>query len=187
MGPKRIRSEGGSGGKLGHSNMEHWAYTYEIKDAARTRRRIDDKVLVREQNPASLVALDFLDLDMSDVEAKILTSLVAGKNLEVNGQPACEQFAIILVNVLRTLPTARHTKHWDLDDLSCDAVKQSGQVVALRGTSNWLSGGEGCEQFRIDILTQTPLLYSFKFTKTATSEQVLYVGKTPTGWIVNGP
>ncbi len=35
-------SEGGSGGKRGHSNMEHWGDTAEVKDAARTRRRIDD-------------------------------------------------------------------------------------------------------------------------------------------------
>jgi hypothetical protein len=34
MGLKKIRSEGGSGGKRGHSNMEHWAYTSEVKDAA---------------------------------------------------------------------------------------------------------------------------------------------------------
>ena len=31
--------EGGQGGKLGHSNMTHWAYTEEIKDASRKLRR----------------------------------------------------------------------------------------------------------------------------------------------------
>ena len=35
-------SEGGSGGKRGHSAMEHWAHTDEIKDAARATRRQDD-------------------------------------------------------------------------------------------------------------------------------------------------
>ena len=49
MGLKKIRSEGGSGGKRGHSNMEHWAYTAEVKDAARVRRRVDDKQAVRQQ------------------------------------------------------------------------------------------------------------------------------------------
>ena len=48
MGLKKIRSEGGSGGRRGHSNMTHWAYTHEIKAAARTQRRADDKRLVRE-------------------------------------------------------------------------------------------------------------------------------------------
>ena len=48
MGLKKIRSEGGSGGKRGHSNMEHWAYTDEIKTAARSQRRIEDKHAVRK-------------------------------------------------------------------------------------------------------------------------------------------
>jgi putative addiction module component (TIGR02574 family) len=48
MGLKKIRSEGGSGGRRGHSNMEHWAYTDEIKTAARSQRRIEDKRAVRE-------------------------------------------------------------------------------------------------------------------------------------------
>lgn len=39
---KKVPSEGGSGGKRGHSGMEHWAYTQEIKDAARRKRRQDD-------------------------------------------------------------------------------------------------------------------------------------------------
>ncbi len=41
-------TEGGSGGKRGHSGMEHWEYTAEIKDAARTHRRIVDKAVVDE-------------------------------------------------------------------------------------------------------------------------------------------
>lgn len=41
-------SEGGSGGKRGHSNMEHWVYNDEIKDASRRRRRLDDDAVVRE-------------------------------------------------------------------------------------------------------------------------------------------
>lgn len=42
-GTKKTPTEGGSGGKRGHSNMEHWVYTAEIKDAARVQRRIADK------------------------------------------------------------------------------------------------------------------------------------------------
>lgn len=37
-------TEGGSGGKRGHSNMEHWEYTEEIKRSNRSKRRRDDKV-----------------------------------------------------------------------------------------------------------------------------------------------
>ncbi len=40
---KNVPTEGGSGGKRGHSNMEHWARTEEIKDAARIQRRRRDR------------------------------------------------------------------------------------------------------------------------------------------------
>jgi hypothetical protein len=42
-GLKKVPTEGGSGGKRGHSGMEHWAQTAEIKDAARIQRRIADR------------------------------------------------------------------------------------------------------------------------------------------------
>ena len=42
-------SEGGSGGKLGHSNQDHWAYTAEVKEGMRRRRRANDKKAVDEQ------------------------------------------------------------------------------------------------------------------------------------------
>lgn len=40
---KRIPAEGGSGGGRGHSAMEHWMKTAEIKDAARVVRRRTDR------------------------------------------------------------------------------------------------------------------------------------------------
>jgi len=46
MGNPKGPSEGGSGGKRGHSNMEHWGYTDEVKRAARKRRRLDSRKLV---------------------------------------------------------------------------------------------------------------------------------------------
>ncbi len=48
MGLKKIPSEGGSGGKRGHSGMEHWFTTAEIKDAARRQRRVTDNQLEHE-------------------------------------------------------------------------------------------------------------------------------------------
>jgi hypothetical protein len=49
MGLKKGPSEGGSGGKLGHSGMDHWGYTDEVKETARRRRRIEDKEAIKEQ------------------------------------------------------------------------------------------------------------------------------------------
>lgn len=42
-------TEGGSGGKRGHSNMEHWGYTDEVKQASRRRRRLEDKQSVASE------------------------------------------------------------------------------------------------------------------------------------------
>lgn len=44
---KKTKTEGGSGGKRGHSSMNHWVKTDEIKDATRTQRRIDDTKLAQ--------------------------------------------------------------------------------------------------------------------------------------------
>lgn len=44
---KGYKSEGGSGGKRGHSNMTHWDKTAQVKRLARKARRANDK---REAN-----------------------------------------------------------------------------------------------------------------------------------------
>jgi hypothetical protein len=41
-------ADAGQGGKRGHSNMEHWEDTEEIKSAARKRRRSEGKAEIRE-------------------------------------------------------------------------------------------------------------------------------------------
>lgn len=43
MGTNKGPTEGGSGGKRGHSNMEHWNTTEELKDSSKTRRRNKEK------------------------------------------------------------------------------------------------------------------------------------------------
>jgi len=41
-------TEGGSGGKRGHSNMEHWVYSHEVKRASKKRRRLESKKKIGE-------------------------------------------------------------------------------------------------------------------------------------------
>lgn len=48
MGTLKLKSSGGSGGKRGHSNMDHWFFNDETKTAARTQRRIEGKKASRE-------------------------------------------------------------------------------------------------------------------------------------------
>ena len=45
-GLKHHKTEGGQGGRRGHSNMDHWVTTAEIKDATRGRRRREDKAAI---------------------------------------------------------------------------------------------------------------------------------------------
>jgi len=42
------KTEGGSGGKKGHSNMNHWDFTEDIKESTKSLRRIKGKEEVRE-------------------------------------------------------------------------------------------------------------------------------------------
>lgn len=46
---RNVPSEGGAGGRLGHSNMDHWDYTGDIKKAARAVRRREDHLEVAAQ------------------------------------------------------------------------------------------------------------------------------------------
>ena len=48
MGILKGKPDGGQGGKRGHSNMDHWVFTEEIKEASRKRRRISAKLELTE-------------------------------------------------------------------------------------------------------------------------------------------
>lgn len=48
FGAKKNKTEGGSGGKRGHSNMCHWETTEEIKEKSKIRRRQIDKEAIKE-------------------------------------------------------------------------------------------------------------------------------------------
>lgn len=43
------KTEGGSGGKRGHSNMEHWETTGEIKAHTRISRRRQNRMAIEEE------------------------------------------------------------------------------------------------------------------------------------------
>ena len=38
------RADAGQGGKRGHSNMDHWVFNDEVKEAARKQRRLQAKI-----------------------------------------------------------------------------------------------------------------------------------------------
>ena len=41
-------ADAGQGGKRGHSNMDHWEFNDEIKEAARKRRRLAARIEVKD-------------------------------------------------------------------------------------------------------------------------------------------
>lgn len=45
----KMKIEGGSGGKRGHSNMTHWTGTEEIKAVTKRLRRAESKLVIRQQ------------------------------------------------------------------------------------------------------------------------------------------
>ena len=49
MSTDKGKTEGGSGGKRGHSNMDHWVTTEEIKESTKKHRRLNDKKEVRSE------------------------------------------------------------------------------------------------------------------------------------------
>lgn len=49
MGNYKGPSEGGSGGKRGHSNMEHWTFTEELKESSKKSRRLNSKKEIRKE------------------------------------------------------------------------------------------------------------------------------------------
>jgi hypothetical protein len=103
--------------------------------------------------------LDGLNLSLHDAEAKIVSLLASAQDVDSNVLSACEQFEIILPDVLRLLAGNRQSRYWQLDDLSCDFISRTQDIVTLKGFSNWLSGGDGCDRSRLDVsLNHRPLL-----------------------------
>ena len=58
MGILKGKPDAGQGGKRGHSNMDHWEFNEEIKEAARKRRRISAKKEITEGLVENENALD---------------------------------------------------------------------------------------------------------------------------------
>ena len=48
-GLKHHKVEGGQGGRRGHSNMDHWVTTAEVKDATRGRRRREARAIIAQE------------------------------------------------------------------------------------------------------------------------------------------
>lgn len=131
--------------------------------------------------------LDGSNLGLCDFESKIIRYLADAEEPDSSVHNACYQFGIVLHKVLRCLPGKYPWRYWSLDEFCCDGFRRRDQVVTLQGIPYWLPDIGECDFFRIDVaLDKEPLLYSYKFKKSKSGKQILYIGKTLDGWIVNG-
>jgi hypothetical protein len=58
------KADGGQGGKRGHSNMDHWEFTEEIKLAAKKRRRLAAKTEIK------LASMEFESEDSNNTQRR---------------------------------------------------------------------------------------------------------------------
>lgn len=131
--------------------------------------------------------LNHLSLDFAETEDRISRLLSVATEPNDDVQTACRYFEGILSCVFASLEKGHRWKRWGLDDLWCEHLSRRENVVTLQGTPYWLTGGDDCSEFKVDVALDThPLLYSYKFTHRKKGKQVLYVGKTPDGWLLNG-
>ena len=91
------------------------------------------------------------ELDVSDSEARIKALLASAQDLDDDVHDVCWHFGDILMRVLRSSPGDREWRYWSLDDLVPKSVSRSGNVMTLSGLAWWLSGGDGCQRFRLDV------------------------------------
>jgi len=70
-------TEGGSGGKRGHSNMEHWVTTQEIKESTRARRRTNDKKAINDEMDSHRNTSHQLTIDFNKIEAKMYSKITS--------------------------------------------------------------------------------------------------------------
>jgi len=60
------KANAGQGGKIGHSNQNHWGPTEEVKDAARKWRRLQAK----QEIAAGLTEIELIDeVELSEPDA----------------------------------------------------------------------------------------------------------------------
>jgi len=84
------KTEGGSGGKRGHSNMDHWVTTEEIKESTKALRRKNEKKEIRDEINEYRNSTNQLTIDFNKIEAskypKITKEVVSRFNLVANNE-----------------------------------------------------------------------------------------------------
>ena len=115
-----------------------------------------------------------------------LTELVANTNLSSEDENSVGYMLSSILNAyFFTLDKETKFKYWAIDDMYPEQVYVANNKMSLSGSINWLEEGSSCERYQADIAIDTdPILYSVKL-KNKLEQQVLYIGKTFEGWVLN--
>ena len=93
--------------------------------------------------------------------------------------------SLILTNYFSNLDRETGMKGWSVDGMIPNDFETTPKKVTLSGNIHWLTGGSKCRYYQADLAKNTePLLYSIKL-KSNKQKNILYIGKTHTGWILN--
>jgi len=97
----------------------------------------------------------------------------------------CGQLARILNNFFSVQEKETGLRSWAIDDMYPDETEIDAKKLTLKGKIYWLDGGGDCVYYQADIARNTtPLLYSVKL-KTKHDKQIMYIGKSHKGWVLN--
>ena len=122
---------------------------------------------------------------IEESESKIAQLILSEEITDEAAQRIGDLLGRILSSYFSTLNRDTGMRGWSVDDMYPTEIRSGNNKITLSGDIHWLSGGDICKHFQADIAKDLdPMLYSVKL-KTNKLNQVVYIGKTKNGWILN--
>lgn len=123
--------------------------------------------------------------DVTDQESALVELLEKIQLSEQDGISISYLLAGILTKYFSSTEKETGLRSWSIDDMYPDTIHRTNKKLTLVGSINWLGGGGICKRYQADIAIDTnPILYSIKL-QNKHGHQILYVGRTHTGWVLN--
>ena len=124
-------------------------------------------------------------VDIDGLEKKAIALMDDSPIQQAEYEKLCALFSIILNGILQKQEKEAGYRSWCVDDLRAQEINETSKKITLSGPVSWLSGGGECKHYQLDIAKNTsPLLYSYKLNNKH-AHQVVYIGKTFKGWVIN--
>lgn len=122
---------------------------------------------------------------ISDSERTISEIIVQTEISKEDANIVCYLLGSILTELFSNQNRESGLRSWCVDEMYADKIEIFSKKLSLSGVIQWLGGGGDCAHYQVDIaLDVVPLLYSYKL-KNKRWKQVMYIGKTFDGWVIN--